>query len=276
MNTQQRLLFQAVKSDSKFCSGMHESLRLRFHLHRWIAVIFALLLISCASLTPERVQVLAAIAGQAAQQGAQEWLKAHPDQRPAFNLVMQAIDNFIRAGNTNMAEYTALLESLPTPTLRGTAGEVYVTGTPKTNVVETAHLVIWDAELKKAVPVAGALEKPVMKSVRDGLKRAMAPVPPPLPRFENATRAVRMPAVPSEIHVTNIIVHHWVYVTNTVTVEPTLPQLGVTPEGTGTDAALDAEFKAYLAAKAKTNAGPRKVRIFRPGSPDGYPTNVVK
>lgn len=202
-------------------------------------------LFGCASLTPERINVLAQIAGQAAQLGAQEWLREHPTHRDAFNLVIAAISAFVRNGETDMAKYTELLESLPSGTLRGEAGELYITGSPRdtnqvatvlqtnfisaglsvvvlTNapVVSKARLVIWDKELNKAVRVTGALEKPVQRAVRDGLRRAVGPAPPMPPSVGRA-----------------------------------VPVLGIVPESPEprekTDAELDAEFEAVKARLGK-------------------------
>lgn len=208
MNNQQRRFFQTATSANCSGSGCVTVPKEHFRACVRVAAIFALLFFtSCASLTPERISVLAAIAGQAAQLGAQEWLAKHPEHRNAFNLVIDSISAFIRAGETNMAKYTELLESLPTSTLRGEAGEIYITGNPRdanqvATVLQTnfigaglavvvltnapaaskAHLVIWDKELNKAVRVTGALEQPVQRAVRDGLRRAVGPTPPMPPR----------------------------------------------------------------------------------------------
>lgn len=214
----------------------------RFHLSRWIAVTLALLLFGCTTLTPDRIQVLAAIAGQAAQLGAQEWLAAHPTHRDAFNLVIVAINNFVRAGETNMVKYAELLESLPTASLRGTAGEVYVTGTPKewpdTNGIAT--VVIWDAELKKSIRVEGELEKPVREAIRRGLVRAVTPMPPAIPNRH------RLPGiVPEGAPLTPPLL---------LRVQPATP-LGIVPETpelpAKTDAELDREFEAIKARLKK-------------------------
>lgn len=129
----------------------------------------ALLFCSCASLTPERVQVLSAIAQQAAHLGVQEWLRTHPSHRDAFQLVLSTLTGLIKAGETNQAVYAAYLNSLPTRTLAGPAGELYVTGD---------KLVIWDAELEKAVAVEGRAEQPVIRATVAGMQRALGPQPP--------------------------------------------------------------------------------------------------
>lgn len=214
-NSQQRLFFQAATSNRSLGSNRTATTG-RFRPCGWIAVILALLFTSCTTLTPDRISVLAQIAGQAAQIGAQQWLAQHPEQRPAFDLVLAAISDFVRQGKTNMVEYTELLSSLPTGTLRGDAGELYISDT----------LVVWDRDLGRSTRIVGAAERPVRMAVRDGLRRAVAPMPPALPKwgFQNAKPA---------------------------------PVLGLVPESPDremTDAELDAEFeaiKARLKARGK-------------------------
>lgn len=141
----------------------------------------ALLFCSCASLTPERVQVLSAIAQQAAHLGVQEWLRTHPTHRDSFQLVLSTLTALLRAGETNQAVYAAYLNSLPTRTLAGPAGELYVTGD---------RLVIWDAELEKAVAVEGRAEQPVIRATVAGMTRALGPQPPmPMARKANLIAA---------------------------------------------------------------------------------------
>lgn len=134
-----------------------------------LLLVAACLFCSCSSLTPERVDILAQIAGQAAQFGTQQWLKDHPDHRDAFALVLAELQRLLKAGETNQAQYATNLNGLPTATLAGPSGAVYVT---------EDRLVVWDAELKKAVTVKGAAEQPVIRATVSGLKRAMLPLPP--------------------------------------------------------------------------------------------------
>lgn len=178
MNTQQRrLFFQARKSGGLSCINcINLSREGRFASCEVILAIFAALLFflfGCASLTQDRVAVLSAIAGQAAQVGAQDWLARHPDQKPIFDSIIIGIAALVKGGVTNQMAYVELLNALPTATLAGTAGELYIT---------EERLVIWDAELKKAVAVGGAAERPVLRATISGLRRALAPLPPaPVP-----------------------------------------------------------------------------------------------
>lgn len=166
---QRRPFFQAVTNENSL-QRILKCVVSRFRYCRRIAATFAvLLLISCTSLTPDRVNLLAAIAGQAAQIGAQEWLAKHPDHRAAFGLVIDELQRLLKAGETNQAQYATNLNSLPTATLAGPSGELYVT---------EDRLVVWDAELKKAVAVEGKAEQPVIRATVAGLKRAMLPLPP--------------------------------------------------------------------------------------------------
>lgn len=156
----------------------------------WIAVLSAALLgCSSLSLTPERVNVIAGIAGQAAAVGAADWLAKHPGHRDAFQSVINALSAVHKNGNTNNQaledSFVEQMSSLPTDSLKGPDGELYVVGEPKERKVTnpTAErpyggLVVWDAHLKKAVVVRGAATRPVLKATLIGLKRAMVPQPP--------------------------------------------------------------------------------------------------
>lgn len=179
--------------------------------------LLLVLLFGCTTLTPDRISVLAQIAGQAAQLGAQQWLAQHPEHRDAFNLVIAAINDFVRQGKTNMVEYTELLSSLPTGTFRGDAGELYITDT----------LVVWDRDLGRSTRIVGAAERPVRMAVRDGLRRAVGPKPPMPPRVGRS----RPP-------------------------EPVLGLVPESPDRELTDAELDAEFEA-IKAKLRLRAQPK-------------------
>lgn len=169
------------------------------------------LLMGCASLTPDRVSVLAAIAGQAAYLGAQDWLRAHPNHRPAFDAVILAISALVKAGNTNQDAYVELLSSLPTMTLRGKAGELYISDA----------LVVYDNDLGRATRISGAAEQPVERAILLGLKQALAPMPP----------------MPNSRHTNQVPPSLWV-----------LPEaIGESK----TDAELDAEFEAIKAKLGK-------------------------
>lgn len=177
---------------------------------------------SCASLTPDRIATLVAIAAQAAQLGAQEWLAAHPEHRAAFQQVIDAINIELKAGNTTRA--IAMLESLPVTSLSGKDGEIYWTGEPRSTNTEATvagTLVVWDGYLGKPTRITGSAEGPVVNAVRTGLRRAVAPMPPALP----------------------------------VHTKRGVPVLGVVPESPTrelTDAELDAEFEAIkLKLKAR-------------------------
>lgn len=189
-------------------------------------------LMGCSSLTPERLNVLASIAGQAAFLGAQEWLRAHPDQKPAFDAVIQAITIALRAGNTNQA--VELLASLPTTTLRGDAGELYVSD----------RLVVWDNDAGKATRITGAGEGAVLVEIRRGLRKAVAPVPPMLPKHHGKPAEVLSitpegaPTPPPLPRVQNAYWHHPIGSIHTNDIPKT-------------DSQLDAEFEAIKAKLAK-------------------------
>lgn len=161
------------------------------HPRGWLAVILsaALLCCSCSTLTPDRIAVLAALAGNAAQIGVEEWLRQHPTHRESFAAVARAIAAFLAAQGGSAEERESkvveLLSSMPTRTLASKEGGLYLTGTPGTNQPQRGELVVWDETLKKASVIEGAATEPVLKAVRDGMRRALAvkaPMPTP-PRF---------------------------------------------------------------------------------------------
>jgi hypothetical protein len=139
------------------------------------AISAALLFTSCASLTPERIDALANIAGLAAQIGAANWLQKHPENRPMFEAAIAAINALIRAGITNPDAYAEQLNKLPTDLLAGPEGDVMVSPVPRAGVL------VWDVESKKAVVVKGKSVLPVAKSISRGLRNATSPAPPKLP-----------------------------------------------------------------------------------------------
>lgn len=145
----------------------------------WIAVIVAaVLLLGCSSLTPERVNVIAGIAGQAAAFGAADWLAKHPEHRQAFMDALAELGAVVKTDDKGAQSIedaaVSFLAKLPTGTLRGKDGEVYVTG--DTN--GPASLVVWDPVLKKGVEVEGEAARPVVKQLYMGLRRALSPQPP--------------------------------------------------------------------------------------------------
>lgn len=182
MNIQQRrLFFQARKSGGSSLTKPNWGRIIRFaYCEVILATLTALLffLFGCASLTPDRVAVLAAIAGQAAQVGAADWLVKHPEHRALFAAALAELTALARAGITTnstneMAVASALerLSQLPTATLSGPEGAVYM---------RMADLVVWDG--RKMVVLQGAATVPVLKAIRVGLWQAMAPMPPaPVP-----------------------------------------------------------------------------------------------
>lgn len=142
--------------------------------------IFAVLLfflLGCSSLTPERVNLLAQIAGQAAQYGAQQWLAKHPDHRLAFDAIIASIAALVKQGETREFKYSELLQSLPTDTLVGPEGAVYVTGTSQLSTnKEQDRIIVYDKRTKKPYHVGGDIR--VQRQIVAGLKRAMLPLPP--------------------------------------------------------------------------------------------------
>lgn len=145
--------------------------------------------LGCASLTPERLDVLAQIAGLAAQEGAKEWLKKHPDHRLAFDAVIASIAALVKQGETREFKYSELLQSLPTATLAGTEGAVYVTGTSNISTnKEQDRIIVYDERTKKAYHVGGDIR--VQRQIVAGLKRAMLPLPPVPPAPGKAARPV--------------------------------------------------------------------------------------
>lgn len=146
--------------------------------------LLLVLLLGCTSLTPERVNTIAAIAGQAAAVGAGDWLAKHPTHRDAFRLVIGQLSDVLRTDNKDPQSLenaaVELLSSLPTDALKGKDGELYVTPRSTNSIAGEGGLVVWDKALNKSTVVKGQATVPVIKATLSGLKRAMVPKPPPL------------------------------------------------------------------------------------------------
>jgi len=169
---QQRRLFQTAKSSDVTNNSGASIIPVRIAFRpcgRIAAILTALLFLtsSCSSLTPERVHLLASIALQAAQIGAQVYLAKHPDKKPWFDAVTQAASDLMRLERT--PQVIEMLQNLPTDTLSGKDGEVYIT---------EKRIVIWDSTTSKATVAQGKAESPVLKATVLGLKRASHPLPP--------------------------------------------------------------------------------------------------
>lgn len=145
----------------------------------WIAVTAALLF-GCSSLTtsltPDRVQVLSQIAGQAAQYGVGEWLKKNPQHQPSFEAIYVALSGLVKATNYNEDAWVELLSSLPVNALEGPNGALYV----------SEGLVVWDGHLKKGVEVRQEATPAVLKATYRGLRNAVWIPKPPVPGKEKA------------------------------------------------------------------------------------------
>lgn len=161
---------------------------------------FLLLLIGCTSLTPDRINLLASIAGQAAAIGAQAWLAEHPGHKVAFDAVIGMLTQIYQSGNNNqqsMEDATVeRLSSLPITSLAGKDGAIYWSGrsvkdTSTNAVAPYGGLLIWDGS--KAVAIRGAATEPVLKELVRGLKRGTRTVTkvPPLPDKTTAPAPVR-------------------------------------------------------------------------------------
>lgn len=182
-------------------------------------------LAGCSSLTPERVNVLAGIAGQATSSGVSDWLAKHPKHRQAFENALIPLQQIQRSGNTNEQAledaFVQFLGSLPTDAFSGPDGALYVTGA-STNVLRSTHggLVVFDKKLNKSVAVHGAATLPVVKATLSGLKRAMLPKPPalialnkpkyleldpPKPTLNAAPPAMALPLATTKEHVNSIM-----------------------------------------------------------------------
>lgn len=182
MITQRRRLFQAVISEDS--QWRQKPLTNRFVLRfcpvgRIAAILTAALLFlgpGCASLTPNRINAIAAIAGAAVQIGAAVWLDQHPEDKPLFNAVILTLSAIAMAGqpvSQDQETFVKVLATLPTPVLKCGNGALCI--------VADHQLVVVEDIPKRATLIVGALEAPVRRATLSGLKAAMAPKPPVLP-----------------------------------------------------------------------------------------------
>lgn len=197
MNTQQRRpFFQTVKSVVKSPEQRSEP---RSRL-RGLAVIFAaLLLTSCASLTPENRAVILDLVGSALQTGLRIWLGGGfpqpPEATSAVDTVVGELAGLSNRGTpATEAEVAEVLRKLPEGVLKGTTAEVYLSGN---------NIVLWDARRFEAYEVDRKSAPAVAKAARVALMAGMKPVPPLPERVAAPPRAMAQPQPPLIVYVTN-------------------------------------------------------------------------
>ncbi len=135
-----------------------------------ILPICLLALCSCSTMTPEKVNDLAILAGTAASIGATIYLQAHPEQKPAFDLATIALQSFLASGKTDPAQFANLMGALPTDALPGPTADLYVS---------KPNLVVYDKGKELATKVEGKAALPTMRAISSGLTRAMLAKPAP-------------------------------------------------------------------------------------------------
>lgn len=177
-----RLFFKAATSNTNQEAG--KVWKRCFRPCGWIPVMLSAALLGCSSLTtsltPDRVQVLSQIAGQAVYFGVGEWLKKHPGQQSSFEAIYIALSGLVKATNYNEDAWTELLSSLPVNALEGPNGALYV----------SEGLVVWDAHLKKGVAVRQEATPAVLKATYRGLRNAVWLPKPPVPGKEKSLKGI--------------------------------------------------------------------------------------
>ena len=108
---------------------------------------------------------VARIAGTAADFGAQVYLQQHPEAAPAFRLAENVLTSLIDAENWDPAAFASALRSLPVKELRS----------PEGALLASAAVLLWD-ELAAESRTLDKTQwvRPVMLSVRNGLRRALS------------------------------------------------------------------------------------------------------
>lgn len=168
----------------------------------------ALLLTSCSILTADRLAVLAALAGNAVQSGVEAWLVEHPEHRGSFEAIARAIaallanrgvaSDEVVVREARKAEVIALLTNLPPVAAKGAfvgkGSDVYFSD---------GRLLVWDGKTGKSTVIDGAAVDPVLRAMREGMRRALIPMPPKLhphpirPLDTNVDKGVPIPLVPA-------------------------------------------------------------------------------
>lgn len=155
-------------------------------MRKYLAVIMAVVLLSgCKSMTPERLNTIAAIAGSAAAVGSAIYLTEHPEHKPAFDAVVLALATVLAtsatnevSAETNYNKFVERLSSLPPEAqLKSAEGELYLSDAPK-GEPSKPFLVVWDATLRKPVKIEPEQSRAVMRSTLAGLRKAVGPRPP--------------------------------------------------------------------------------------------------
>ena len=114
------------------------------------------------------VILVSAIAQSAASTGSIIWLKAHPQDKPKFELARLSLRGLIAAGNGNPADLQAALSSLPISRLSGENGSVIVANA--VTILDAAQKKI--AELDKNQIWSGYV-LPVAQGLLAGLDQAL-------------------------------------------------------------------------------------------------------
>lgn len=160
----------------------------RFRFGSRIAIaLAALLFTSCASLTPDQAKFWADLAGQAAQVGLQIWLQQNPEHRENVKEIVDAMGRrSIQPPGLESSGPTEeqFLAALPVRALGGpgSRADLFITET---------SLLIHDKTTGKSKMVDGKDRAKVLKAIREGMRRAVTPLPPmPVRRVAAPPRAM--------------------------------------------------------------------------------------
>lgn len=183
---------------------------------KYLAVALAILLTSCSTFqSPTGITRIARIAGSAADLGTRKLLAEKPGFRPALTVTVNALRNLDASGEYDPVKFANALTTLPINELQGPEGDLYV----------STAVVIWNELAQEAVAMDTTLwVKPVLRSVLDGMLRALAakitktyhtPLPPLPPGMKLTEASLQsrsfIPAVvippPTEVEVTNVTIN---------------------------------------------------------------------
>jgi len=130
-------------------------------------MVAALIGVGCASFgNRPAAERLGSLAKVAAFTGTRVYLAEHPEQRPIFVKVHEALQGLEAGGTFDAAALALVLQSLPINELQGPEGSLYV----------SAAVVLWDEVIGGATAIDQvAVVRAVLPKVREGLALGLGP-----------------------------------------------------------------------------------------------------
>lgn len=131
--------------------------------HTALLIPLVVLFIAPSCRTIPQEQILAYAAGSAARVGSTLYLKEHPEARDNFMIVRDMLTVMIDEGNTDVTEFTSIMQLLPINELEDPTAKLMIK-----EAVELFHLG------KQAILDDSSKLAPYLTSIRDGIADGLA------------------------------------------------------------------------------------------------------